>query len=273
MKHHQQTYEIRWIHRNKIDTYNIERHRIIAFIKNNHMPNTECGNKSSACCSGESSDRLSKHSCSNLKETCCPRTDDPKIEMRSIQYNMIHEHVDGPDVWKYYDNLALIGEGSISNIYKVRKHMKKNIMDLILCRGICVNKDVITNSRKGNQYYGLKQIDTKLVNKVFLEEMKNEIEMFRSMDHPNILRAYEVFHLKNHISIIMELCTGGDLYTRNPYTEKEAAVIMKQLVSAVSYMHKKKIIHRDRKFNCVILHVHRLITIFIPSSHQLFSEV
>lgn len=109
-----------------------------------------------------------------------------------------------------------------------------------------LDKDDTTPKKK--HYYALKMIDTRLVNDEFLQEMKNEIEIFKSMDHPNVLKAYETFHRKKEISIIMELCTGGDLYTRLPYSERQAAEIMKQLLSAVAYMHKNRIIHRDREY-------------------------
>lgn len=117
-----------------------------------------------------------------------------------------------------------------------------------------------------DQYYALKMIDTRLVNDEFLREMKNEIDIFRSMDHPNILKAYETFHKKQEISIIMELCTGRDLYERLPYSERQAANIMAKLLSAVAYMHSKRIIHRDCKFEshlripCSLLSMCRLMT-------------
>jgi len=46
----------------------------------------------------------------------------------------------------------------------------------------------------------------------------------------------------------MELCTGGDLYARDPYTEEEAARIASALLSAVSFMHARGITHRDLKY-------------------------
>jgi serine/threonine protein kinase len=42
----------------------------------------------------------------------------------------------------------------------------------------------------------------------------------------------------------MELCSGGDLYSRDPYTEEEAARIISSILSAVSYMHQQGIVHR-----------------------------
>jgi calcium-dependent protein kinase len=49
-----------------------------------------------------------------------------------------------------------------------------------------------------------------------------------------------------------ELCSGGDLYSRDPYTEEEAARITSSILSAVSYMHSKGIIHRDLKYENIL---------------------
>jgi calcium-dependent protein kinase len=52
--------------------------------------------------------------------------------------------------------------------------------------------------------------------------------------------------------IVMELCTGGDLYARIPYTEHAAAHVTKQILSAVAYMHDHNVLHRDLKFENVV---------------------
>ena len=60
---------------------------------------------------------------------------------------------------------------------------------------------------------------------------------------------------KKKIYLIMELCTGGELFdtiiqnTENgiQFTEKEAANIFKQMMSAINYCHKNGIVHRDLK--------------------------
>jgi serine/threonine protein kinase len=50
----------------------------------------------------------------------------------------------------------------------------------------------------------------------------------------------------------LELCDGGDLYTRLPYSEKRAASITGKLMSAVKYMHDNGIVHRDLKFENIM---------------------
>jgi serine/threonine protein kinase len=49
----------------------------------------------------------------------------------------------------------------------------------------------------------------------------------------------------------MELCSGGDLYTRLPYSEREAAEITAKLCSAIAYMHSRDVVHRDCKLTFV----------------------
>ena len=45
--------------------------------------------------------------------------------------------------------------------------------------------------------------------------------------------------------MVLEICSGGDLYTREPYTEAAAQTIVKSLFSAVAYLHSHGIVHRD----------------------------
>ena len=65
------------------------------------------------------------------------------------------------------------------------------------------------------------------------------------MDHPHIVKAFEVYKYKKQIYVILECCDGGDLYTRSPYSERQAARMVNSLLSAISYMHDHKIVHRD----------------------------
>lgn len=71
-------------------------------------------------------------------------------------------------------------------------------------------------------------------------------------DHPNIVKAHEVYTYNTRIYIILELLDGGDLYCKLPYSEKRAASIAGKLLSAIKYMHDHGIVHRDLKFENVM---------------------
>jgi calcium-dependent protein kinase len=78
-----------------------------------------------------------------------------------------------------------------------------------------------------------------------------EVEILKALDHPNILKVYEYFEDDEKYYIVMEYCKNGDVFGRlektGPFNEKIAAKVMKQMLSALNYLHKQKIIHRDIK--------------------------
>ena len=52
--------------------------------------------------------------------------------------------------------------------------------------------------------------------------------------------------------VLTQLCWGGDLYSRDPYTEEEAARIVSSILSAISYMHSRNVCHRDLKYENIL---------------------
>lgn len=61
--------------------------------------------------------------------------------------------------------------------------------------------------------------------------LKYEIDILKNLDHPNIVKLYEVFEDNRYIYLVTELCTGGELFdeiiNKDVFTEKEAASIIK----------------------------------------------
>lgn len=113
--------------------------------------------------------------------------------------------------------------------------------------------DNSSNNSACEQVYAMKSIHlSRVADPVFVEELQNEIQILRSLDHPHIVRPMETFLDRNQLFIVMELCTGGDLYARDPYTEFEAARITSSILSAISYMHSRNICHRDLKYENVL---------------------
>ena len=102
--------------------------------------------------------------------------------------------------------------------------------------------------------YAMKSIHlSRVTDPAFVEELRNEVRILRDVDHPHIVRPIETYEHRNQIFIVMELCSGGDLYSRDPYSEAEAARIVASILSAISYMHSKNITHRDlSKFSSTV---------------------
>ena len=86
---------------------------------------------------------------------------------------------------------------------------------------------------------------------VYQELNKNELEILEVTQHPNITRVFELLEDQKNYYIIMEVITGGNLLdkigTLSKFTESQAAHVIKQVLLALNFMHKKNIMHRDLK--------------------------
>lgn len=87
--------------------------------------------------------------------------------------------------------------------------------------------------------------------------MLTEIQILRSLDHPNILKCFEIFEDDRMFYVATEYCPAGDLFSQitkmKHFSESQCAEIMHQLLSAMVYCHEKRVIHRDLKPENILL--------------------
>ena len=126
-----------------------------------------------------------------------------------------------------YENIKKLGKGSFGKVFQVR-------------------------NKSTNKFYACKKLSKLNMNKA---QFQKEVDILMKMDHPNIIKLYEVFESDNSIYLIMEECFGGELFDRilkrikknDLYNEKEACKIMQQVIGAIEYCHNNGIVHRDLK--------------------------
>ena len=86
-----------------------------------------------------------------------------------------------------------------------------------------------------------------------LRLIQAEAEILRSLDHPYVVKLYDVYVAPNQaIYLVMELLRGGDLFdrivAREKYSEVKARRIMRRILAAVYHLHEERgIVHRDLK--------------------------
>ena len=93
--------------------------------------------------------------------------------------------------------------------------------------------------------------------KVDMKRLLAEISIVSKLSHPSIMEVYEVFEDTKKVYIVSEYCKGGELFDiiskKRNFSEKEACIIMEQLLSGICYSHKNGIVHRDLKPENILL--------------------
>lgn len=104
-------------------------------------------------------------------------------------------------------------------------------------------------SVKGH-HYAIKSINKSRITKG-PEVLRRELEILQIVDHPNIIKMYDIYEDKKYIHIVMELCTGGDLFdyllTKGSLTELEVSQIVRKIFLGVNHVHSLNVCHRDLK--------------------------
>ena len=132
------------------------------------------------------------------------------------------------DITQFYEVQKKIGEGAYGKIYKVRNKQSGDIR-------------------------AMKQVTKSKIQD--MGKFQTEIKILSMLDHPNIVRLFEVIEDDKYYNLLEELCTGGELLTRAQKTElkeKDIARIFYQIISGVAYIHGMGIAHRDLKLENIL---------------------
>ena len=119
---------------------------------------------------------------------------------------------------------------------------------LIVCEGSVREVQEVSTGKM----FAMKSINLDRIDKAQIKELQMEINLLRKLDHPNIIRIYEVYKSRTNINIIMELLTGGEVCSRVLKKESDIRTVVTQLLSACRYWHSQGIVHRDLKLENIM---------------------
>ncbi|XP_023171822.2 serine/threonine-protein kinase MARK2 isoform X15 [Drosophila hydei] len=174
---------------------------------------------------------LSTHSAhaSAIKQRTSSAKGSPNLQMRSsapMRWRATEEHIGK------YKLIKTIGKGNFAKV-KLAKHLP-------------TGKEV-----------AIKIIDKTQLNPGSLQKLFREVRIMKMLDHPNIVKLFQVIETEKTLYLIMEYASGGEVFDylvlHGRMKEKEARVKFRQIVSAVQYCHQKRIIHRDLKAENLLL--------------------
>ena len=172
---------------------------------------------------------------------------------------------------KGHRSISLIEKNKLgSDIFKEELKLKVTINALIEETNGLPTKKYKVISRLGDGSYGtvylamnlftrtnvaMKKINKVKENEIDEMEIKNEIDILKKLDHPNIVKILEFYSTEKAYYIITDYCSCGELYNqiKHQYTENQLAVLFYQLFSGLCYLHANNIVHRDLKLENILI--------------------
>ncbi|XP_007244544.3 serine/threonine-protein kinase MARK2 isoform X11 [Astyanax mexicanus] len=134
----------------------------------------------------------------------------------------------------------------IGNYRLLKTIGKGNFAKVKLARHVLTGKEV-----------AVKIIDKTQLNSSSLQKLFREVRIMKLLNHPNIVKLFEVIETEKTLYLVMEYASGGEVFdylvAHGRMKEKEARAKFRQIVSAVQYCHQKCIVHRDLKAENLLL--------------------
>lgn len=142
-----------------------------------------------------------------------------------------------------YDFLELIGKGIISEVY-------------------------LANKRGTQEYYAIKKFDRKSLDiSQRKDDTMNEINILSTINNENIVKFFQCSLSEHNYYIILEYINGYTLSKclekyiekyNKPFSEEIVNYLMKQILSALNYLHNKRIVHRNLRLENMMVHFDNL---------------
>ena len=153
---------------------------------------------------------------------------------------------------KEESNISISNRLFINEIKEIPK--KKYITQKLLGVGTYGQVFLVQN-KYTKEYFAMKEIPKTSEDLLSDNEIMDEITILKNLDHPDIVRITEFYNTDSSYFIISEYCKYGELFEQIKYefSETQIAVMFRQILSGIAYLHSNNIIHRDLKLENILI--------------------
>uniref|UniRef100_A0A8B9RH93 Calcium/calmodulin dependent protein kinase IG n=1 Tax=Astyanax mexicanus TaxID=7994 RepID=A0A8B9RH93_ASTMX len=126
------------------------------------------------------------------------------------------------NIREIFDFIEVLGSGASSEVFKVKE-------------------------KSTGKFFAMKCVIKKNRNTT----LENEIAVLKRIKHNNIVALEDFYETQSHYYLVMQLVSGGELFDRlldrGMFSEKDASMVIRQVLEGVHYLHQNSIVHRDLK--------------------------
>ncbi|XP_063800114.1 serine/threonine-protein kinase 33 isoform X2 [Pseudophryne corroboree] len=138
-------------------------------------------------------------------------------------------------------------EAAIQQIYAFGKKLGQGSFGVV----------IEATHRDTGRIWAIKKVNREKAGSSAVKLLEREVSILKRVNHDHIIHLEEVFETPKRMYLVMELCEGGELQgileRRTHLRESETRHVIHSLASAIAYLHKKDVVHRDLKLENILV--------------------